>query len=122
MLPYNHQYSKYIAYEIVPSNINDLPHSILQLLVGTAGDIKVTTFNGDIVTFKNATKINLYIKKIWETGTTASNIIGLYQPSLTLVNNTITPIPIINTGLTTDLPDGFYLNKDSKATLVDLDG
>lgn len=60
------------------TNLTTFPHA---LYIGTAGTLKVTTVNGDDVTFGNVTAgtlLNLHVKRVWSTGTSASNIVGLY--------------------------------------------
>lgn len=50
------------------------------LYVGTGGDVKVTTQDGNAVTFKNVPSggyIWMQTNLVWSTGTTASDIIGL---------------------------------------------
>ncbi len=61
------------------SDDNDLPISVRSILVGTAGDLKVDMANGDTVTLPVYVGIlDFAIKKIYSTGTTASNVVGMY--------------------------------------------
>lgn len=58
----------------------DLAQEVRALFVGTGGDVKVTTSQGNAVTFKNVasgTILPVSVKKVWATGTTASNFVGL---------------------------------------------
>ena len=51
------------------------------LYIGTAGNLKVTTVAGDDVTFQNLTTGSFFpvqVKKVFATGTSASNIIALW--------------------------------------------
>jgi phosphoenolpyruvate synthase/pyruvate phosphate dikinase len=51
------------------------------LYVGTGGDLVVTTASGDKTTFVNiqdGTFIPVQVVKVWNTGTTAANIIALW--------------------------------------------
>lgn len=51
------------------------------LYVGTAGNIRVTTSGNDIITFPNVpagTFFPVNVIKLWATGTTASNVNGLW--------------------------------------------
>jgi hypothetical protein len=66
------------AVTITPSDsVNNL--NLLGLYVGTTGSVKVTTANGDAVTFVGVPAgkdILLNVTRVWSTGTTASNILG----------------------------------------------
>lgn len=55
---------------------NDLSYVTKAVHVGTAGDLKVTTANGQAVTIKGAVAgwHKIRVKRIWSTGTAASNI------------------------------------------------
>ena len=49
--------------------------------VGTSGNVKVTTAAGDDVTFTNIQSggvIPVRVKRVWSTGTTASNMVRVY--------------------------------------------
>lgn len=52
------------------------------LYVGTGGDVKVTMAgNGQVVTFKNVPDgcfMPIFVKRVWSTGTTATDILALY--------------------------------------------
>lgn len=64
------------------SNTNELPYVIDALLIGTDGAIKVTTAGGETETFPTGTfavgvwHSGLRIKKVFVTGTTATNVWG----------------------------------------------
>jgi hypothetical protein len=68
------------ALPITPSDSTDHTFSCKNLYVGGAGSLKVTTFGGDTQTFANVTAgtlLPLHVKRVWSTGTTATNIVGL---------------------------------------------
>lgn len=49
--------------------------------VGGGGDVKVTTANGDVVTFTGLVAggvIPVRVKRVWATGTTATNLVRVY--------------------------------------------
>ena len=50
------------------------------LWIGTSGDVKVTTRLGTAVTYKNVPvgRLSGRFKRVWATGTTASNILAEY--------------------------------------------
>lgn len=63
------------------SNTVDLIDEARGLYIGSGGAIKVTTRNGDILTFaglQTGTILPVYVVRLWSTGTTASLIIGLF--------------------------------------------
>lgn len=71
------------AAAVAPSNSADLPNFARMLYVGEGGtdkDIKVTTLNGDTVTFTNVPTGILMVqaRRVWATGTTATEIIALW--------------------------------------------
>lgn len=69
------------AFAITTSDAADLAQETRGIYVGTAGNIKVTTSNGDTVTLPNlAAGIwhPLSVKKVFATGTTAIDIVGGY--------------------------------------------
>lgn len=69
------------ADEITPNDSLDVTTPPLRaLLVGVAGDVKVTTWDGSVVTIPFAAKVplKLLVKRVWKTGTTATQIVGLY--------------------------------------------
>lgn len=69
------------AAEIVPDNATDLANYARGLWVGTAGDVKVDTAGGNTVTFVAAAAgaiIPVRTKRVYATGTTASNIVAMY--------------------------------------------
>lgn len=64
---------------ITPAD-SDLSSSVRALYVGTGGNVRVTTVNGDDVVFYNAasgTILPVSVKRVWSSTTTASNILGL---------------------------------------------
>jgi len=51
------------------------------LYIGGAGNVRVTTYGGNVVTFNGVfagTFIPVNVVKVWSTGTTATNIIALW--------------------------------------------
>lgn len=69
------------AVAVTPSDSADLARNAIKgLYVGTTGNVKVTTVGGLTVTF-NTVPVGFFpvqVKRVWSTGTTASNIIALY--------------------------------------------
>lgn len=56
------------------------PNVYARLYVGGAGNVKVTTENGDAVTFTAVpvgTVLPIRVQLVWATGTTATNIVGM---------------------------------------------
>jgi hypothetical protein len=67
------------SYNIDPNDTENLPYSVFEIRAGTQGDIKVTTANDDVVIFKGVKNIQCHIKQVWENGTTALNLVGIYN-------------------------------------------
>jgi len=70
------------AITVTPSNTVDLGVLAKRFYVGGTGAIKVDTANGVTITF-TAVPVGVFdtgcrIKKVYSTGTTATNIIGIY--------------------------------------------
>lgn len=65
---------------VSPDDDNDLAREPVALLIGTAGALKVTTADNDTLTFGNvpAGILPLRVKRVWLTGTDATNIAALY--------------------------------------------
>lgn len=79
----------YRAATVIPSDTVDIPSVSTAtgknfgccLYVGTAGNIKVLTVGGDEVTFigiNTGAFIPVQVKRVFSTGTTASNILALW--------------------------------------------
>lgn len=68
------------AKEYVPSDTVDV-NTFGPTYVGTCGDIKVTLYNGETVTFKNyqVGEFPYMIKRLWATGTTAGHFIHTWS-------------------------------------------
>jgi hypothetical protein len=68
------------AAAVTPSNSTTFAPSTLY--VGTGGDLRVTTAGGDTVTFSSLANGFFPVKvvSVFATGTTASNIIRLFNP------------------------------------------
>ena len=66
---------------VTPNDSVDLTKSSRALYVGVAGDIKITTVQGDTVTFVgvlSGTILPIRVQRVFATGTTATSIISLY--------------------------------------------
>lgn len=69
------------ALAISPDNDTDLTVTVRGFYLGNAGDVKVDMANGGSVVFSNMAAGVIYpigVKRIYATGTTATNIVGLY--------------------------------------------
>jgi hypothetical protein len=71
---------KAVAVDVSSSDVTlAIPGAVLY--IGTGGDVKVTTISGDDVTFKNLANgsvLAVQVKKVFNTGTSASDIVALY--------------------------------------------
>jgi hypothetical protein len=70
------------AFAITPSDTVNL-QNVAVVYVGGAGNIKVTTANGDIVTFNGliaGSVLPVQVLRVWSSGsgTTATNLVGIY--------------------------------------------
>jgi len=68
------------AFEIAPDDNADLPFVTRALNVQTTGAVRVSTLNGDTVTLFIAAGgvLPIRVSRVLATGTTATNIVGLY--------------------------------------------
>lgn len=71
------------VYDIVPNNSANLDIPISQFYVGSGGDVRLETEAGQTVTLHNLAEGVTYvwtftIVKIFATGTTATNLVGIY--------------------------------------------
>lgn len=73
------------AAAVTPHDTNELTNVARALYIGTtlgaAGTIKVTTVNGQAVTFVGnlaGTTLDVAAKIVWSTGTTSTNIVALW--------------------------------------------
>ena len=69
------------AVDVVPATLETLVIPGAVLYIGTGGDVKVDTVSGDTVTFKNladGSVLAVQVKKVYNTGTDATDIIALY--------------------------------------------
>jgi len=69
------------AVYVVPATLETLVIPGAVLYIGTGGNIKVDTVSGDTVTFKNVADgsvLAVQVKKVYNTGTSANDIIALY--------------------------------------------
>ena len=68
------------AAAVTPSDSVNLSYPSI-IYVGTAGNVKVTTAQGDTVTFTNVSSgaiIPVQVLRVWSTGTTATNLVNIY--------------------------------------------
>jgi hypothetical protein len=65
---------------IMPNDTTDLPAPTIALNVATPGVVRVTTITGETgdVMIAEGVAFPLRIVRVWETGTTATGITGLY--------------------------------------------
>lgn len=65
---------------VTPNDSTDLAEVSLNLFIGTAGTLKVTMMDGSVVTYGAITagRHPLRVKRVWSTGTSASNIVAEY--------------------------------------------
>ena len=69
------------AFAITGNDSTDLTIFPRAIYVGGAGNVKVITLGGDTVTFSGAlagTIIPVRVTRVFSTGTTATNLLGLY--------------------------------------------
>lgn len=69
------------AAAVTPSDGANLDTYARALYIGGTGDVKVTTVGGDTVTFTAVPVgiLDVYVKKVFATGTDATDIIALYN-------------------------------------------
>ena len=59
---------------------NDLPY-LARVYVGGTGAVKVTTGDGDVVTFSGVPAgdvLPVLVRRVWSTGTTATNMVAVW--------------------------------------------
>lgn len=64
---------------VTPSDTDDLPFACRGICVGVAGDVKVTHWDGDVVTWPALVAGVIHpiaARRIWDTGTTATTIVA----------------------------------------------
>ena len=66
------------AAAVTPNDATNLPETTVSLYVGTAGTLKVTFEDDSTVTYAAiaAGRHPLRVKRVWATGTSASNIVA----------------------------------------------
>jgi hypothetical protein len=67
------------AIAITPAD-SDLAHPVRSLYIGGNGNLRVTTINGQDVTFTNisaGTILPVSVRRVWSTNTTSTSILGL---------------------------------------------
>jgi hypothetical protein len=68
------------AQAVSPSDSDNLDNPSV-IYVGTAGDVKVTTANGDVATFTGVlggAVLPVQVIRVWATGTTATDLVRIY--------------------------------------------
>lgn len=66
---------------ITPDDSTDLAKSTRGLMVGVAGDVKVTTYDGSVMTLPALVAGIIHpiaVVRVWATGTTATSIKAIY--------------------------------------------
>jgi hypothetical protein len=69
------------AAAVTPHDSNDLTNVARALYVGTTGNIKIITAGGDTVTLNSVPAgaiIPVRVKRVFSTGTSASNIVSIF--------------------------------------------
>lgn len=69
------------AFSVTTDDATDIATVTRYVYVGVAGDLKVTTTDGDTVTLVGlaaGVMHPLRVRRIWQNGTTAQSIVGLY--------------------------------------------
>lgn len=69
------------GFSITPNDTTNLVKETRAIYVGGAGNLKVETVAGSILVFTSVSAGTVYplrIRKVFSTGTTASNLLGLY--------------------------------------------
>ena len=69
------------GFAVTTDDANDLATVTRYVYVGVAGDLKVTTTDGDTITLVGLAAGVMHpirVKRIWQNGTTAQSIVGLY--------------------------------------------
>lgn len=65
---------------VAPDDANDLTVAARAIALGAAGDLKVTTYGGDILTIPSGALVAgvlhpIMIRRVWATGTTATGLV-----------------------------------------------
>lgn len=68
------------ADDVNANDAADLPTVSRALFIGGTGDVRVTLLGGDVVTFRSMANgwHPIRASRIWQTGTTATNIVACY--------------------------------------------
>lgn len=68
------------AIALTPDDATDLPLVCRALNVAVSGSVRVTTRNGDdvVLTIAAGIPFPIRVKRVWNTGTSASGIVALY--------------------------------------------
>lgn len=72
------------AFSVTPNDSTNLTIWAVALYIGGTGDVKVDTVNGTTVTFSSVPVgiLPVQVKRVYSTGTTATNIVGLLNAEL----------------------------------------
>lgn len=67
------------VFEIVPDDAADLASVTTALNVATSGTVRITTVDGDVtdIRLQSGVHFPLRVRKVWQTGTSATGIRGL---------------------------------------------
>lgn len=66
-------------FNITPNDNADLENDTRMLIIGTAGNIKVTDDKGAVGTYPMpAGAFPARIRRVWQNGTTATGLVGIY--------------------------------------------
>lgn len=68
------------GFAVTPSDTEDLQEPVRGFYIGTGGDLRVTMRSGAVLDFKNVpggTDRIMQAQRVWATGTTAADIVGL---------------------------------------------
>ena len=68
-----------VAFDITPAD-SDLTQPARCVYIGTGGSVKVTTTQGNVVTFTNVqdgSVLPVSVSRVWATDTTATSVIGM---------------------------------------------
>jgi hypothetical protein len=70
------------AEALTPSDTTTLGETPSALWIGGGGDLRVTMMGGAVITYAavpDGTWMPIRVRRVWSTGTTASDIVGVWQ-------------------------------------------
>ena len=79
--PFQHSAPAHDASTVTPSDTVNLTNEARGLYIGTTGNVRVTTRNGTDLIFYSVPAggiLPVYVRRVWTTNTSASNITALY--------------------------------------------